>query len=148
LVKREFDSIARDAASVRGAAPGDPGAALTVLRARARVEESTGASLACPTWFRATIADAKRKKGGYAAAGYALAKHGMLGEAFDSDQTGPQALAAILEDEKLSTAKAARKLVEEWMRDFLPRCYELVPPAKRGAFAEGIASAIDEGELA
>jgi hypothetical protein len=109
--------------------------------AHANFEESTGACLACPTYFRGKIAEAKRGgAGGYAHAGWHLAVH--LAGTVDPESKAEAALYDAIE-----TRDEPEVRVLEWMSVYLPRCYDLVPQNRHASFAAGIARAIDEGRL-
>lgn len=140
LLKREDDSIRNDAAMLATHGVGDEKRGRIVSRmARTSVEEATGASFACPSFFRGAIRQAAQ--GGantYEHAGQTLTHH-FRDLVRDSDE-------ATAELEKLIDKPEAES-AKRWVRTYLPRCYELVPPKKLEVFVRGVLEAIDRGDV-
>ena len=106
-------------------------------------------SSACPTYFRACVAEAR--KGGshsYADAAWHLAIH-LRDELVGPTMSETQADAEIERlNEILSHPEYDHREITDWFEMCLPRCMALVPRRRYDSFVEGVMLAWEDGRLA
>jgi hypothetical protein len=94
-------------------------------------------SNACPTFFRASILEARRTS--YKWAGYTLARHlNSLVDEDDDNEAEADALFDALDNDQPDQ-------VWHWLKRHLPRAMRLVPTRRRTTFLEGVLSAHEDG---